>query len=87
MSTICIAVLTLKSSTFCPENVFCVSYDSQNKQVICLNSINRLVFVIEMQCVFYKVRTGFLNIVLLYCTIITVFQAYLGKQPVGCRDW
>jgi hypothetical protein len=38
------------------------SYDSQNKQSMSLNSINNLIFVMEMSCIFFEVRSEFLNI-------------------------
>jgi hypothetical protein len=41
-----------------------VYYDTQNKQQldISLNSINQLMFVMDTCCVFFDVRTGFLNV-------------------------
>jgi hypothetical protein len=40
----------------------CVPYDCHNKQrFFPLNSINRMVFVIETKCVSSEVRTEFLN--------------------------
>jgi hypothetical protein len=41
----------------------CSVWFSQQTATVSLNSINRLGFVAEMQCVSCEVRTGFLNII------------------------
>jgi hypothetical protein len=56
--------LTINNSTFCPHSVFmCFVWLSEQTAIISLYSINWLVFITEMQCVYCAVRTDFLNII------------------------
>ena len=51
------------SSTFCPHSVFmCFVWIWEQTAIISLYSINWLVFVTEMECVYCAVRTGSLNV-------------------------
>ena len=58
MVTIYTASLTFNNSTFCPHSVFmCFVWISEQTAIISLYSINWLVFVTEMKCVYCAVRT------------------------------
>jgi hypothetical protein len=60
--TICTTSLTFTNSTFCPHSciyVFCV--DLRTNSDNSLYSINWLVFITEMECVYCAVRTECLN--------------------------
>jgi hypothetical protein len=47
---------------FAHEVYLCVSYDSHRKQpIISLNSVNQLIVVMEICCVFFGARTEWLN--------------------------
>jgi len=62
--TICTTSLTLTNSTFCPHSVFvCFVWISEQTAIISLYSINWLVFIAEMECVYCAVRTGSLYII------------------------
>ena len=51
-------------STFCPHSVFmCFVWISEQTAIISLYSIDWLVFITEMECVYCAVRTGSLNII------------------------
>jgi hypothetical protein len=53
--------LTFTNSTFCPHSVFmCPIYISEQTAIISLCSINRLVCITEMVCVYCAVRTVFM---------------------------
>ena len=52
--------LTLRNYTFCPQSAGkCFVGITEPTVIICLNSIKRLVFVIQTHCVLYYVRIGF----------------------------
>jgi hypothetical protein len=62
--TICTTSLTLSNYMLCPHSciyVFCVDISEQTA-IISLYNINWLVFIIETECVYCAVRTGYLNI-------------------------
>ena len=62
MVTICTTSLTFNNSTFCPHTVFmCFVWISEQTSIISLYNINWLVCIIETQCVYCAVRTGYLN--------------------------
>jgi hypothetical protein len=57
--TIYTASLTFNNSTFCPHTVFmCFVWIWEQTAIISLYSINWLVFITEMECVYRAVRTG-----------------------------
>jgi hypothetical protein len=64
------SVLTFRSTEFCPQSKFSLSWSSQRRTIISLRSMNRLVFVIKMQFVFREVETEFL----LYFRQTSVFK-------------
>jgi len=68
---------TFTNSTFCPHSVFkCFAWISEKKTaIISLHSINWLVFIIEMECVYCAVRTGYLYIILR--SAYTVYLCFL----------
>ena len=73
--TICTANLTFNNCTFCPHSVFmCFVWISEQTAItrISLYSINRVVFITEMESVYCAVRTGSLN------TIYGVFSEYFS---------
>ena len=56
--------LTSKIPSFCPHSEFvCSEKISEQTAIISLHSINWLVFIIKMQCVYCRVRTGYLNVI------------------------
>jgi len=58
--TICTTSLTFNNSTFCPHTVFmCFVWICEQTAIISLYSINCLVFITEMKCVYCEVRTEF----------------------------
>jgi hypothetical protein len=62
------SALTLRHSAFCPHSAYtrtvCVSHDTQSKTELSnLTSINRVLFVMETQCIICEVGTKFLNII------------------------
>jgi len=62
--TICTASLTFNNSTFCPHTVFmCFVWIWERTAIISLYSINWLVFITKIQCVYCAVRTGSLNVI------------------------
>ena len=64
MVTICTASLTFSNSTFCPHSAFmCFMWISEQTAIISLYSINWLVFMTQIQCVYCAVRTGYLNVI------------------------
>jgi hypothetical protein len=52
--TICMTGFNVKVSAFCAQCI-CVPYDSQCTEIICVHSINWLVLVMEMICVYCEV--------------------------------
>ena len=57
--TVCTASLTFNISAFCPHSVFmCFVWIWEQTAIISLYSINWLVCIIEMECVYCAVRTG-----------------------------
>jgi len=60
--TICTASLTFNNPTFCPHSVFmCFVYIWEQTANISLYSINWLVFITEMECIYCAVQTEFLT--------------------------
>ena len=67
MVTICTASLTFSNSTFYPHSVFmCFVWIWEQTAIIALHSINWLVFITEMECVYCAVRTRsfYINLIL-----------------------
>ena len=61
MFTICTTTLTHNNSSFSPHSVFmCFVWISEQTAIISLYSINWLVCITEMECVYCAVRTGYL---------------------------
>jgi len=57
--TICTTSLTFNNSTFCPHNIFmCFVWIWEQTAIISLHSINWLVCINEMECVYCAVWTG-----------------------------
>jgi len=57
--------VSIYNSTFCPHSVFvCFVWIWEQTAIISLYSINWLVFITEMKCVYCAVRTGSLYIIL-----------------------
>ena len=85
MVTICTTSLTFSNSTFCPHSVFmCFVWIWEQTAIISLYSINLLVCIIETECVYFSVRTGYLNIVKLNATLSNVDE-HTGTFSWKCR--
>ena len=55
--------ISLTNPTFCPHSVFmCFVWISEQTAIISLYSINWLVCITEMECVYCAVRTGCLSV-------------------------
>jgi len=64
--------LTFTYSTFCPHSVFmCFVWIWEQTAIISIYSINWLVFITEMECVYCEVRTESLYKCHSYCTSCT----------------
>ena len=93
MVTICTTSLTFNSSVFCPHSDFmCFVQISEQTAVISLYSINWLVFVTEMECVYCAVQTGSLNIIQVNLSfervkLMDICSTYMSStfQPVVLR--
>jgi len=75
------ASLTFTNPTFCPHSVFmCFVWISEQTAIISLYSINRLVFINEMVCVYCAVRADSL-----YCSRSTPREICNGQSGTGTR--
>jgi hypothetical protein len=63
LDTICTTSLTFSNSAFCPHTVFmCFVWIWEQTAIISLYSINWLVFITDVECVYCAVRTESLDI-------------------------
>jgi len=78
------ASLTFSNSTFCTHSVFlCFVWIWEQTAIISLYSINWLVFITEMECVYCAVRTGSL-----YTTSLTFsISTFCSHSVFMCFVW
>ena len=74
----------MKISTFRPRSAFmCFFRMSKQRVILSVHSINWLILITELECVYRTVWTGSLNVVQLWCcaspTNISVLQRYQSK--------
>jgi len=82
--TIHTASLTFNNSTFCPHSVFmCFVWIWEQTTIISLYSINWLVCITQMECVYCTVRTGCLYII----QVITWFLCASSPHSTVSRPW
>ena len=70
----------LRYGVFCPNSVLiCSVLISEQRVIISLYNINRLVFITETECAYCAVRTGSLGIILSNCNCYTldIFSEWL----------
>ena len=73
--------LTFDNSTFCPHSAFmCFVWIWEQTAIISLYSINWLVFITEMECVYSAVRTGYLYIILRSAHIVHLCVLYRSQN-------
>ena len=78
--TICTTSLTFSNSTFCPHIVFvCFVWIWGQTAIISLYSINWLVFITDVDCVYCAVRTVILNTIQF---VISLFEDPTMAQTV-----
>jgi hypothetical protein len=56
-----INTLTIDNFAFCPQCIYRFHTILRIKNIISLHSVNQMVFVMVPDCVFFEVRTGYLN--------------------------
>jgi DNA-directed RNA polymerase subunit RPC12/RpoP len=84
--------LALTNSTFCPHSVFmCFVWISEQTAIISLYSINLLVFIAQIECVYCAVRTESLNIRSGHTVYLCVLCGSQNKQRLfpytALTDW
>jgi len=84
--TICTTSLTLSNSTFCPHSVFmCFVWIWEQTAIISLYSINWLVFITEMECVYCAVRSAWqLGLIVVFKGLSAIFLGRVRHEVPSC---